>query len=214
MIMHQQGGGGTYIGGANDNDGANPQPGDCWQYCWSPTATLGTWAQSANNGSSPHVMQGGTPSNNALIPDTYSSVQPFTNLIGCPLNGTWTFTITDLWGADNGFLCDWSLNFNPAIIPDATQFTPVLGTYRFRRWTGPALVTDPTNAIGQATPTGPGSYDYNFYVTVGSAAPTTRRSRYDRSTNGRRCGPLHTVYDSLPMAGASPPTCHQFPTYA
>lgn len=205
MIMHQQGGGGTYIGGANDNDGANPQPGDCWQYCWSPTATLGTWAQSANNGSSPHVMQGGTPSNNALIPDTYSSVQPFTNLIGCPLNGTWTFTITDLWGADNGFLCDWSLNFNPAIIPDATQFTPVLGTViDSAGWTGPALVTDPTNAmVGQATPTGPGSYDYNFYVTdnFGCTYDTTITITIDPQMVVD-AGPGFTLCnDSLPMAG-------------
>src|SRR5690606_21356453 len=51
MIMHQQGGGGTFLGDANDTDGGgNIVPGTCWSYCWSPTATLGTWANSAQFG--------------------------------------------------------------------------------------------------------------------------------------------------------------------
>lgn len=167
-ILHQQQGGGTYLGGANDSDNSgNPVAGECWQYCWSPSATLGTWEECSQNGSTPNVMMGGTPLNEALVPGTYSSVQPFSNLIGCPLNGTWTFTITDLWGADNGFLCDWSINFDPGIIPDATQFTPVLGsTIDSAGWSGPTLVTDPANPLNaQATPTGPGTYDYTFSVT-------------------------------------------------
>ncbi|MFN3876496.1 MAG: PKD domain-containing protein, partial [Flavobacteriales bacterium] len=101
IIMHQQGGGGTYIGGANDTDNnANPSPGDCWDYCWAPNAPNGTFSQCAAFGPTPNVMPGGTPSNNALIPGTYSTVQPWSNLQGCPLNGTWTFTSLDLWGAD------------------------------------------------------------------------------------------------------------------
>lgn len=57
VILHQQGGGGTYVGGANDNDNSNnPVIGECWAYCWSPTATWGTWAQSAAGGATPHVI--------------------------------------------------------------------------------------------------------------------------------------------------------------
>ncbi|MBK9597769.1 MAG: hypothetical protein IPO60_05410 [Flavobacteriales bacterium] len=93
-------------------------------------------------------------------------MQPFTNLIGCPLNGTWTFTSTDLYAIDNGFICDWSINFDPAIIPDATQFTPVLGiTIDSAGWTGPSFLEDPNDPlIGQATLVVPGSYDYTFTV--------------------------------------------------
>lgn len=168
IIFHQQGGGGTYIGGAYDLDNnQNPIPGECWDYCWSPTATLGTWANCAAFGPTPNVMPGGTPQNNALIPGTYSSVQPFTNLIGCPLNGTWTFTSLDLWGADNGFLCSWSINFNPAIIPDVTQFTPIYGTTSpdSAYWSGPFLTLDPNDPLNaSANPVGAGSYDYTFTV--------------------------------------------------
>lgn len=217
MLMHQQQGGGTYIGGANDGDNnQNPVAGTCWNYCWSPTATWGTFAQCSSGGATPHVMMGGTPAQNALIPDTYTPVQPFSNMIGCPLNGTWTFTITDLWGADNGFLCDWSINFDPAIIPDATQFTPVLGsTIDSAAWTGSSLVTDPTNPlIAQATLTVPGTYDYNFSVTdnFGCTYDTTitvtmlPQMVLDAGPGVTLCN------DSLPMAGVitangPPSTC-------
>jgi gliding motility-associated-like protein len=205
-ILHQQGGGGTYIGGANDNDGVDPTPGTCWQYCWSPTATLGTWASCASFGATPNVMTGGTPPNEALIPGTYTPVQPFSNLIGCPLNGTWTFTVTDLWGADNGFLCDWSLNFDPSIIPDATQFTPTLGiTIDSAGWSGPFLTPDPNNPLlAQATPNAPGTYDYDFHVTdnFGCTYDTTISVTVDPAMEVD-AGPVLTLCnDSLPMAGA------------
>jgi gliding motility-associated-like protein len=167
MFFHQQGGGGTYIGGANDNDGTNPVLGECWNYCWSPTATLGTFANCATGGPTPNVMMGGTPASNALIPGTYSSVQPWTNLQGCPLNGTWTFTVNDLWAADNGFICDWSLNFDPNLFPSLTIYTPNLGhTPDSANWTGSSITPNPNNAW-QATMVGttPGTFPYVFSVT-------------------------------------------------
>ncbi|MCC6839575.1 MAG: gliding motility-associated C-terminal domain-containing protein [Flavobacteriales bacterium] len=205
-ILHQQGGGGTFLGGANDNDGVVPTPGDCWQYCWSPTATLGTWANCAAFGTTPNVMSGGTPPGNALIPGTYSSVQPLSNLVGCPLNGTWTFTITDLWGADNGFLCDWSLNFNAAIIPDTSQFTPVLGsTIDSAGWSGPFLTPDPNEPLNAlATPNGPGTYDYNFTVTdnFGCSYDTTIQITIAPIMEVDAGNEIGLCNDSLAMAGA------------
>lgn len=169
MTMHQQGGGGTYIGGANDTDtGSDPVIGECWDYCWSPTATLATWSESAAFGTSPNVMQGGNPSNNALIPGTYSTVEPWSNLTGCDLNGTWTFSIRDMLLADNGFLCDWGLNFNPTLFPSLTQFTPVLGVNSpdSAGWVGNGFVQTPGNLLtGVATPVGVGNFDYVFSVT-------------------------------------------------
>lgn len=152
MTMHQQGGGGTYIGVPVDNEATPNIQGECWDYCWSPTATNGTWA--ANSG-------GTLPSG------TYQSVQPFSNLVGCSLNGTWTFTVTDLFAIDNGYLCDWSLDFNPALFPSLTTYTPVLGnTPDSAGWAGPNLVTNPNNPY-QATAVGvdPGVFNYTFSVT-------------------------------------------------
>lgn len=128
VILHQQGGGGTYIGSPNDFDSnQDPVIGECWQYCWTPGATNGTWVDNSQFGVTPNTMPGGSPQGQSLVPGTYESVQPISNLIGCPLNGEWTYQSTDLWGADNGFICSWSINFNPAIIPDVTQFTPTIG---------------------------------------------------------------------------------------
>ena len=42
-------------------------------------------------------------------------MEPFTDLVGCPLNGTWTLTVNDLFAIDNGYICDWSINFDPTL---------------------------------------------------------------------------------------------------
>lgn len=152
VTFHQQGGGGTFIGGALDGETDPPTPGECWDYCWSPFATNGTWADNATG---------------TLPSGTYASVQPMTQLVGCPLNGTWTFTVVDQWSIDDGFLCSWELNFDPSLYPDLTEYTPVLGmssldsTY----WTGTGFTPGATPATGVATPTEPGVYPYVFTVT-------------------------------------------------
>lgn len=166
VILHQQGGGGTFLGDANDQDGgSNIVPGTCWDYCFSSTATLGTWAASAQFGTSPNVTP--TSQGTALIPGTYSPVDPFSDLIGCPLNGVWTLTYVDQWGGDNGTMCNWSINFNPSLYPDLTEFTPIIGTTADSvGWSGPYLTHDPVDPRQVIiTPTDPGTFDYTFSVT-------------------------------------------------
>jgi gliding motility-associated-like protein len=168
IVLHNQGGGGTYLGAANDNDaGGSPVLGACWNYCWSPTATLGTFANCAAFGPTPNVMNAGTPSNSALIPGTYSSVQSWNNLVGCPLNGDWTFRICDNLLLDNGFICDWSLEFNPALFPEAVSFTPVYGADADSSyWSGPHITSLSANADQVCvSPPSPGTYDYVYTVT-------------------------------------------------
>lgn len=149
-FFHQQGGNGTYLGVPVDDE--SDTPGECWDYCWSPTATNGTWAENA----------GGT-----LPAGTYESVQPFSNLQGCPLNGVWTLTIVDLFAIDNGYICDWSMDFDPSLFPSLTVYTPVLGTTADSAgWAGTNLVTDPnTPYIAVVNGTTPGVFDYTFTIT-------------------------------------------------
>ncbi|HEX2618022.1 MAG TPA: PKD domain-containing protein, partial [Flavobacteriales bacterium] len=161
-ILHQQGGGGLFLGDANDADDVDPVGGTCWHYCWSPTSTNGTWEYNSDSGVSTPATQG--PS---LPPGTYESVQPLSNLLGCPLNGAWTFTITDLWSADNGFLCSWEMGFDPALYPDLTQYTPTLGLDApdSSWWAGPEFVVDANNHLnGTVTPTTEGTFQYIFSV--------------------------------------------------
>ncbi|MCC6840841.1 MAG: gliding motility-associated C-terminal domain-containing protein [Flavobacteriales bacterium] len=154
VMLHQQGGGGTYLGIPNDFDEGNPQIGTCWDYCFSPTATNGTWAANAGGGSLPA--------------GTYQAVGAFSALAGTSLNGTWTLTFNDWWGADNGFICSWGINFDPSILPDDVSYTPIPGIAHSDSsyWSGPALTNDPLNPLEYiASPTQVGSHVYTYTVT-------------------------------------------------
>jgi len=164
VVMHQQGGGGTFLGDANDNDGTSTVPGTCWDYCFSATPDFGTWANCAQFGATPNVMP--TSQGQALIPGSYTPIDPFSDLIGCPLNGIWTLNYMDNWGLDNGTMCSWSINFDPALYPDLVEFTPVIGqTADSMWWEGPDLALvpgDPSQA--NAVPTTAGNHPYTFHV--------------------------------------------------
>lgn len=112
MMVHQQGGNGTFLGIPVDNDGDPDTPGVGFDYFWDPDATNGTWAE---NG-------GGT-----LPAGAYESVQTWGNLDGCPLNGVWQMEICDLWASDNGFVFDWAIQFADSLYPAELSFTPTFG---------------------------------------------------------------------------------------
>lgn len=167
LTLHQQGGNGTFLGDANDTEPAGTPaiPGTCWEYCWAPAATLGTWAQCSQFGATPNVMP--SSQGTSLVPGTYSSVGPFSNLTGCPLNGTWTLSVTDMLYIDNGVICGWSITFDDSFYNNITSFTPVIGnTTDSSYWSGPGVVNDPNNP-GTATVTTdqPGTYNYTYTVT-------------------------------------------------
>lgn len=96
IAVHQQGGGGTYLGEPIDDD-TDLTPGIGYDYWWSPNATNGTWADNQQS---------------QLPAGTYTSAEDFSALDGCPVNGTWFITICDSWGGDNGYLFDWSIGFD------------------------------------------------------------------------------------------------------
>lgn len=116
VILHQQmsdPNGGQV--GSNGTDLGVPNT-EYYDYSWAWDAPLDTWAEEASAAGA-----------NTLAEGIYSSLQPMDQLVGCELNGTWAFEVCDLWGGDDGELSSWGLNFNPAIIPDVTEFTPDIG---------------------------------------------------------------------------------------
>jgi gliding motility-associated-like protein len=154
VVFHQQGGGGTYLGIPNDNDEGNPQIGTCWTYCFSPSATNGTWVENSVGFTT-------------LPAGTYESLNPMSAFVGSPLNGTWTLTFTDLFPIDNGFICSWEINFDPSILPDNTSYTPQPGltSTDSSYWSGPALTNSPTDPLHYiANPTDVGSHLYTYTV--------------------------------------------------
>jgi gliding motility-associated-like protein len=88
------------------------------------------------------------------------------DLVGCPLNGAWTFTVTDNLAIDNGYIFYWGINFNPALFPGVTTFTPTIGIDADSSyWTGPNIVVIDADAdIATIDPPGPGTYDYTYHV--------------------------------------------------
>lgn len=143
VVLHQQGGGGTFLGDANDSDGGEIVPGNCFQYCFGLAPEFGL--MSAVPTTIP-VSQG-----NALLPGRYTPVQPLMQLLGCPLNGTWSFSSQDLFGADNGYLCGWCISFGESPDSSFIDLTPALGTSSDSSFWSGSGVSNTVGVPGAAT---------------------------------------------------------------
>ena len=112
-----QSGGEIYLGQANDSDTASmPVPGVGADYCFTPTATNPPTIMYANAGSSMLDFNG----HSELPPGDYQASDPWTNLVGAPLNGDWSLAVTDLWPIDNGYIFSWSIAFDPSLVQDCS----------------------------------------------------------------------------------------------
>lgn len=114
-------GGEVYLGNANDCDEGSPSPGTGAMYCWKPTATnppMLDYANAGNGMSSSPSCNGGSATE--LPPGDYSAADPWTQFNGSPLNGSWSIVVTDLWPADNGFIFDWTIQFDPGAVSDCS----------------------------------------------------------------------------------------------
>jgi gliding motility-associated-like protein len=153
IVLHDhpgQTGGQVFLGEPIDNDGGFPTPGLGYDYCWTPNATNPTWIQYSN------ANFPGT-----LPPGDYSTVDPMTDLLGCPLNGEWTITVTDLWASDNGFMFNWSINFNEDLYPNVEVFTPNLIDWAWNN--NPSIYFQTMDSIA-AAPQNAGTASYTFTV--------------------------------------------------
>lgn len=164
VTLHQQGGGGTFLGDPIDNgvsvDCNDPATqGVPFNYCFTPTAT-DTWVDWVNN-------QGGFGL--TLPAGDYASVGPLTDLVGCPLNGVWTLSVIDNWAADDGTVFGFGINFDPSLYPNVTTFTPDIGADSDSSyWVLPATYASNLSADGNSIdvePTAAGTYPYTYVVT-------------------------------------------------
>ncbi len=142
----------TYLGIPIDgDDGSNPPPqGEGFDYCWTPDADL-TWTQHIQQ-FDPHTLPSGD----------YAAFGDLEDLVGCPLNGEWTIIVQDQWGSDNGWIFEWSINFDPSIFPNLETFTPTLVDYGWEE--NPTVFFETQDSIA-ASPQNAGSALYTFWVT-------------------------------------------------
>lgn len=110
MTLHNQGGGGAYMGVPVDNNALPFSAGVGYDYWWAPNAPFGTLVQESQAVSS-------------LPSGIYSATGSWTSLIGCPVQGSWTLEIMDLWMSDNGFLFSWGIGFSNTLEANCPTIT-------------------------------------------------------------------------------------------
>ena len=180
-------GGVTNLGCAPDPGSASAcylVPGIGWDYEFKPGATgcfgnggatVGynyadqcgqTWAGPSLIPSVPNTF-----TNTPTTPVFYGSYQDLTALLGCPLNGNWRVTVCDHWGADNGYIFNWSLSLDQSIIPGGWGYTVDVDTVI---WHGTSIVsTGKTSAYINLTTPGVNNYTLTIIDDYGCAYDTT-----------------------------------------
>lgn len=154
-------GGNTWLGDANDQGTGTPGIG--FDYCFSSSInTWGTMQQELANGNTIPVNSFAPPAGNAMNPNgIYLPQQSFDALIGCPLNGQWTLHVQDNLAQDDGYVFNWSLNFNSNLLPDNEVYQNTLTNHFWQSDPTIVSVQDTMILVGTGTP---GSYNYTFVV--------------------------------------------------
>lgn len=147
----------VYLGIPNDNDGIEPKAGVGLNYCWVPVSKNGTITEYAN------ANDESSPSDPYYLPDgDYNSFEDLENLLGCPLNGEWTITVTDLWEQDNGWIFSWGIDINPDLYPSLETFEPQIIDYQ---WENNTDIISYSQDIILARPQNAGAANFIFSAT-------------------------------------------------
>jgi gliding motility-associated-like protein len=149
----------TYLGQATDY---SSNPGMGMTYCFTPTGNMGTWYSNYNLYTETYTdADGNAVTSHPYLPaGNYAPDGTWTSLIGCPLNGTWTITVTDNLSIDDGYIFWWGVNFNPSLYPSLWGFTPTIAS---TTWQGNGI-TPPTANTVSVTPTATGAQTYTYHL--------------------------------------------------
>ena len=169
------GGSGTFLGEPIDQN-SQQVPGIGYEYSWKPTGTItmlnavGAYTYNYTNASGASVTNHdylppstGYPANATITGPqplvTYLPETPYNNLIGCPLNGAWSITVTDNLGIDNGFIFAWGIDFAPSVLPDSWDYIPAIAT---EAWDASSdiIINNGQHIVVQ--PQSAGIHDYTF----------------------------------------------------
>ncbi len=107
---------GQYLGEPIDNDLGNPGVG--FDYCFNSDATQGTLMD--------ELLGIPVAGGESMPAGTYLPEGNFDDLVGCPLNGTWTIEITDNLFIDDGYIFSWGVEFDDQFEIDTIFYGPSL----------------------------------------------------------------------------------------
>ncbi len=147
--LFTQAGGGTFFGGANDDNSNDPGVGA--DYCFSMSAT--SLLIDA------YTIEAGNPLNDSWEPGTYLPVGTFDSLLGSPLNGEWCIEIVDNLAIDNGYIFSWELNFNEDVPQEDFSYVPSIVS---QSWDTDASIINTNGNIITVEPDGSGEYCYTY----------------------------------------------------
>ena len=146
---------GIAASGYSTDCGAAGTIGEGWNYIWSSNTTRGyTYAggtygyvyESANVGND---YSGSIDSSHFEdMSQIYHPYESFNNMIGCPLNGTWSIEIVDGWSIDDGHIFHWELGLNEELLPDSWTYTVDLDS----AWTDCGWATAKAGVYMEITP--------------------------------------------------------------
>ncbi|RYZ52167.1 MAG: PKD domain-containing protein, partial [Sphingobacteriales bacterium] len=157
VLKAYPGGGGTWLGTAIDDD-SNLNPGVGAQYCLSMSGT----STMVNGPTQPVLDPVLNNTGDQLVPGTYLPIGNFSAFVGSPLNGSWTITVTDNLGIDNGYIFEWGLEFDPALVPGDLSFA---NTIVSQGWLpDPAIVSQVGDTI-TVSPETSGTHCFTYAVT-------------------------------------------------
>ena len=160
--LQEQEGGGTQIGEPDPADSVDcvngTGIGEGYDYCWDDDADE-TWLE---------WVQANNPPDNTLASGTYQPADPLSDLIGCPLQGTWQITVIDNWAIDDGTIFEFGVTFAPEFYPDIIEFTNTVGEGADSSFwdLGDPYIIDNTSDLNQITiaPEELGTFEYNYQV--------------------------------------------------
>ena len=148
------GGGSTFLGGAFDNNTGNI--GYCEEYCFSNDgSSLPPWVNGYNTtaATGPSIGQ-------MVVPGQYNPEQNYVPALqGCPINGTWTLTVRDNIGIDDGYICEWGIYFNSTLHPNSETYAPLITSHNWLL-DSTIISSEDTNIIVQPNSLGPSSYTF------------------------------------------------------
>jgi len=168
-------GGASFLGEPVDNTSGDNGVG--YEYCFTElNPTYQTWGLEAGNYQYSFTNTIGTTytGKDYLPAGSYLPEDSYQGFIGTPVNGQWILNITDEAGLDDGYLFNWSLNFNPAF--GQSQIEVVSDLHPI--WTTPnhGISIDTVNQSATFNPDTSGYYSINYAIwdsTFGTHRDTT-----------------------------------------
>lgn len=155
----------VFLGTPNESDDGStsipPLQGVGDEYCFTADAPNPTWTTYATSNGIGY-----------LPPGDYSSFDPLSNFLGCPLNGEWTLTVIDQWASDNGWIFEWSIGFSEDLFPNLETFTPVITDLNWQDQSS-ILFYEPDSIISSPLAAGSAAYTLDVMDNFGCAYDTT-----------------------------------------